>query len=272
MNLLLAIYGALGAPALVSLAVLAALLFTPVAPFCGDLKGLRGMRRLAVAWTPALLAALFLFATRVVPTYSAKSPERVNFQYVRNADSGMASWVVQAESGRLPEPIRLATRFRRAENGYFPWDTKTAFVADAPHTDLAAPTFTLLESSENNGRRLYRALLRSERGAPVATVLFPPGADVQSVVMGGIPQQAQTQRMRTYRHHWTGYSCATMPAAGVEISFLVPQGKTIEVFALDESYELPPEGAFLLHARPLTARPSQSGDVTIVFRHVQLLP
>jgi hypothetical protein len=44
------------------------------------------------------------------------------------------------------------------------------------------------------------------------------------------------------------------------------------VFVVDESYGLPGEGTFLLHARPLTATPSQSGDVTMVTRRVQLLP
>ena len=272
MRLLMEIYHALGVPALVALAVLTALLFTSVAPFCGDLRGLYGMRRLVMPWTPVLVGALSLLAAMVVPAYSAKFPERVNFQYVKNADSGMANWVVQAESGRLPEPIPLATAFRRSDRGFFPWDANPAFVADAPRTDLAAPTFTILESSEINGWRTYRALLRSERGAPFASILFPPGADVESVTVGGILQRTQTQRVRAYLHNWTAYSCATMPPTGVEASFSVPLGKTIEVSALDESYELPPEGTFLLHARPLTARPSQSGDVTIVIRHVQLLP
>jgi hypothetical protein len=63
-----------------------------------------------------------------------------------------------------------------------------------------------------------------------------------------------------------------MPAVGVEISFTVPLGTPVEVSAADESYSLPRDGAFLVNARPLTATPSQDGDVTIVTRRVQLLP
>jgi hypothetical protein len=272
MGLLLQIYSALGAPALVFIAVLAALLFTPVAPFCSDLRAVRGLKFLAVPWVPVLLTALLLFAAIVVPAYSAKSPERVNFRYLVDGDSGNAQWVVEAESGRLPEPIRLATNFRRADRGYLPWNTNPAFLADAPYRDLAAPTFTILESSENQDRRSYRALLRSERGAPFASLLFPPGADVESVTVGGLSQPPLTPRVRSYLHHWSAYSCATMPAAGVEITFSLPMGKSMEVFVVDESYGLPGEGTFLLHARPLTATPSQSGDVTMVTRRVQLLP
>jgi hypothetical protein len=63
-----------------------------------------------------------------------------------------------------------------------------------------------------------------------------------------------------------------MPEAGIEVSFSVPLGKSVEVSAVDQSYGLPPEGAFLANSRPLTATPSQNGDVTLVTRRVQLLP
>jgi hypothetical protein len=271
-GLLLEMYSALGTPALLFIAALAALLFTPVAPFCADLKDVEGIKGLAVPWIAVVLTALFLFAAVVVPAYSAKSPERVNFRYIEDGDLGNAEWAVEAESGRLPEPIRLAANFRRLDTGYLPWESRPAFLADAPHEDLAAPTFTILESSENNGRRSYRALLRSERGAPYASILFPPDADVESVTMSGLPQPSPAPRVRSYLHHWSAYSCPTMPATGVEITFSLPVGKSIEVFVLDDSYGLPDEATFLLHARPLTATPSDSGDLTTVTRRVQLLP
>jgi hypothetical protein len=63
-----------------------------------------------------------------------------------------------------------------------------------------------------------------------------------------------------------------MPAKGVEITFTLPAGKPVEVYALDETYGLPLEGLFLVKARPFTATPSQDGDVTVVSRRVQLLP
>jgi len=115
-------------------------------------------------------------------------------------------------------------------------------------------------------------LLRSERGAPFAAVFFPPDANIQSVRVGGQPLDAESTRARRYFNGWTALSCPTMPMNGIEISFTAPVGKPIEVVAADRSYALPDEGDFLLHARPLTATPSQDGDVTIVSRRVQLLP
>jgi hypothetical protein len=63
-----------------------------------------------------------------------------------------------------------------------------------------------------------------------------------------------------------------MSAKGIEISFTLPTGKPVEVYALDQTYALPPEASFLVKARPFTATPSQDGDVTVVSRRVQLLP
>ncbi|HXQ26638.1 MAG TPA: M28 family peptidase [Candidatus Acidoferrales bacterium] len=266
------LYDGLGNRGLVLLALSVGLILTPLAPLCADLRGVAGLRGLALPWIPILATALAAFAAIVVPAYSAKAPERVNFEYSKDADSEMSQWIVQPESNRLPEPIRLAANFRFSERGAFPWDIEAAFLAEAPSLDLAPPTFTVLEVAQEESRRVYRTLLRSERGAPVAAVLFPPDSDVESVRMGGLPLQPETQRLRSLRNGWVAYACAAMPAGGVEISFSVPLGKPVEVSAADVAYGLPPEGAFLLQSRPLTATPSQIGDVTIVSRRVQLLP
>ena len=136
--------------------------------------------------------------------------------------------------------------------------------AAAPRLDFPPPTFTVLETSEADGRRLYRALLRSERGAPWAAAMFPPTSGVESVRIGGQPVQSEISPVRDFYHGWMVYSCPAMPSGGIEISFSVPVGKPVEVSASDQSYGLPPEGRFLLNSRPLTATPSQDGDVTIV--------
>ncbi len=266
------LFVALGNSGIPVVTVAAALLLSPFIPLCVDLVGLSGIRRLALPWIPIFATALAAFATVVVPAYSAKSPERVNIEYWQDADSGMAEWVIQPNSGHLSEPMRLAANFRRAVRGAFPWEPGTAFVSDAPHLDLAAPTFTILESSQAAGRRSFRALLRSERGAPYAAVMFPPGSGVDSVSIGDQSITPQNDALKRYFGGWNVYSVAAIAADGVEIRFSVPLGKPVDVSAADETYGLPPEGAFLLNARPLTETPSQSGDVTVVTRRVQLFP
>jgi Peptidase family M28 len=268
----LLLYDGLGIRGMVPIALIVGLILTPLAPLCADLRDAVGLRGLVLPWIPIVAAALAAFAAVVVPAYSAKAPERVNISYWQDADSGKSQWIVQPESGWLSEPMRLAAPFRRADRGAFPWDTRAAFVADAPRLDLAAPTFTILESAQADGRRSYRALLRSERGAPSAAVLFPSGAGIESVRMEGQPLQPETERIRSILNGWVTYRCPAMPATGVEITFSLPVGKPVEVSVIDRTYGLPSEGMFLLTSRPLKATPSQDGDVTIVSRRVELIP
>ena len=184
----------------------------------------------------------------------------------------MARWIVYPDSGHLRAPIQLAGDFQRAYHGAFPWDTHASFVADAPHLDLSAPSFTILDSSIQGQRRHYTALLRSERGAPEAAVLFPPTSGVDDVRIQGQLIAGESPLVRRLLNGWTAYFCAGIPAAGVNMTFTLPVGKTVEITAIDRSYGLPPVGAFLSNARPLTAVPSQDGDLTVVSRRVQLFP
>ena len=266
------LYEGLGNRGLALIAVVVALILTPLAPVCADLRETAGLRSGAFVWVPIFGTALAAFAAVVMPAYSAKAPERVNIEYWQDADSGQARWIVQSDSGRLPEPIHLAAGFRHSDQGAFPWNIRPAFLAGAPSLSFSAPTFTVLDSGQENGRRTYQALLRSERGASSAAVFFPPDSGVQDVRIEGQPLQPEIPRIRQYFNGWSTYRFAAMPASGVEISFSLPAGKPVDVSAADQTYGLPPEGAFLPKARPLTAAPSQDGDVTIVTRRVELIP
>jgi hypothetical protein len=266
------LYAGLGNRGLVLIALTVGLLLTPLAPLFGDLRNASCLYRLAFVGIPVVLTGMAAFAATVAPAYSAKTPERVNIEYWQDADSGKAQWIVQPDSGRLLAAMRPAGKFQRADQGALPWDSRTAYVMSAPALDMPAPTFTLLDSALVNGRRTYHALLRSERAAPFAAVLFPPDSDVESFEMEGLPVETQSYRVRRAFNGWTAYSCSAIPGSGVEISFSVPLGKNIEVSAADETYGLPSQGGFLLNARPLTATPSQDGDVTIISRRIELLP
>jgi len=266
------LYDALGIRLLPGIALLSALVFTPIAPLIRDLQGARGLWRVAFVGATVGVPALAIFAAAVAPAYSAKSPERVNLQYWKDADTGRSQWLVRPESGRLPGAIGVASKFSRIAKGPFPWSTTPAFVAEAPRLELPAPTFTILESSHTADKRSYHALLRSERGASEAMVLFPPDSGIDSVRMDGTPVEPEAPRLREYLNGWIIYDCVTMSAKGVEISFTLPPGKPFDVYAADQTFGLPLEGMFLLKSRPLTATKSEDGDVTMVSRRVQFIP
>jgi hypothetical protein len=270
--LALLLYPGFGGRALPLIAVLVGVLLSPLAPLCADVQRARGLSLLALPWFAGATMLLASFAAIVVPAFSAKAPEHVNLQYVQEADSGNSQWVVYPASGHLPEPIRLATNFRAEESGAFPWIPDPAFFAAAPHVEVAPPTFTVLESSELPAKRRYRILLRSERGASEALIMFPPDSRIDSVRAADEPVQPQTDRVRQSENGWYSYDFYAMPAKGVEVSFTLPVGKPVEVYVLDVTYALPLEGMFLLKSRPLTATPFGEGDCTIASRRVQLLP
>lgn len=268
----LLLYSALGNYLLVPIAIVVALILTPLAPFCADLLAVRGLSRIALP-TTAIIATFFaVLAANVVPPFSAKSPERMNIDFWQDGDSGRSVWFVLPQSHRLPEPIRLAANFTRRDAGPFPWSTTVSYLAPAPHQELPPPTFTILESSESGTKRSYRALMRSERGAPEVAVFFPPDSGVESVRMEDEPIQAASRQVRRYLNGWTLYDSLTTPTKGTQLSFTLPIGTSLDVYIVDESYNLPAEGTFLLKSRPLTAIPTGDGDVTFVSRRVALNP
>lgn len=268
----ISLYDGLGIRILAGIALLVAILLSPLAPLLASSPEPKGFTRFALSGAALAATVLAAFAAVVAPAYSAKAPEHVNLQYRQDGDSGKSQWVVYTDSGRLPEPIRVATNFQRIDKGSFPWDTLPAFRADAPHLEIAAPTFTILESSESGGKRQYRALLRSERGAPEAVVFFPPDSGIDQVRIQDEPIPHKAARVLRYFNGWDLYRCMTMPPKGIEIRFELPLGKPVEVYVLDLSYGLPLEGMFLLKSRPLTATLYSQGDVTILSRRVQLNP
>jgi hypothetical protein len=270
--LALLLYQGFGGRALPLIAVLVALLLSPVAPLCAGIQRPGGSSLVALPWLAGATMLLASFGAIVVPAFAAKAPEHVNLEYVQEADSGNSQWVVYPASGHLPEPIRLATNFRAQDSGAFPWIADPAFFAAAPHVEVAPPTFTILESSELPGKRRYRTLLRSERGASEALLMFPPDSRIESAVAADEPLQPQTEKVRQYQNGWYAYDFYAMPAKGVEVSFTLPVGKPVEVYVLDVTYALPLEGMFLLKSRPLTATSFSEGDCTRASRRVQLLP
>ncbi|HEY6467759.1 MAG TPA: M28 family peptidase [Candidatus Acidoferrales bacterium] len=269
---LIVLYTAMGTPVLIGIAMSVALILTPLIPLCVDLSETEGLLALSIPGVPIVVAGLAIFGAIVVPAYSAQAPERVNFQFWQDADTGKAQWVVEPESGKLPEPISLATSFHNARTGELPWAHGSAFLADAPALDVNAPSFTVLDSVVMGDKRQFRALLRSERGASVAMVMFPPDSGVGAVQMEDVAVPAESARVRSFFNGWFIYACPSMPAKGVEMSFMLPMGKPVTVIVVDHSYGLPDDGTFLTNARPLTAVPSGDGDLTVLSRRVQLNP
>lgn len=274
----LMLYDGLGVPSLPIVAVVVAVLLAPLLPLGADLTNATLMPRLSIPGLPVIATIALCFLAAVTPAFSAKSPERLNFQYLLDADAGRAQWLAFPDSGSLPPSVRKAAKFH-SDTQTLPWSRRRMFSARAPQLNLAPPIFTIQQSSVENGKHLYRMTLLSQRGAHDVAVLFPPGSGIESVSMDGVPIASETDRrsggrpaVSSYLNGWTWYDCDTLPPNGVTLSFTLPVGKPVTVFVADKSFGLPADGKFLLTARPNTATASQDGDVTLVGRHVELIP
>ncbi len=262
----------LGAPALWIVATLAAILFSSLAPLISG-GGRLGARLWQLALALTVVAALLAMAH---PRFTRQSPQPLTFTFHQDADGGAARWVVRG----LP-PLPAAVR-RFAEWGRpappFPWSSPQASGRSAPAPPLpagaaAAPDLQVLESSVAGGKRHLRLHLVSRRGARIATVWVPGAAHPESVTVEGhrVPDGGwRIGRPRVGPSGWLRYSDLTLPAAGCDLDLVLGDAGPLELYATDVTPGLPPSGAALLAARPVTAAPFQEGDATVVSRKVKI--
>ena len=264
------LYAAVGVIAFPALAVVLALvlvLFTPI--FC---EADQGTPALFGGFLSGCIGATLIFTIGAVllPAYSAGTPDRLNISYSLDADSGKAQWLVEPESQQLPAPFRQAMGFSATPEKAFPWNATPSFMADAGHIDLAAPTLTIEDVVLSGRKRTVRARLKSERGAPDASVLFSPLSGIQEMSINGHTVPKTEPRVLQFFNGWHAYDCPVMPTEGMEMQFTVEGDKPADVYVVDESYELPVAGESLRKARPVYAVASQDGDVTIVYRQMKI--
>ncbi len=142
-----------------------------------------------------------------------------------------------------------------------------------PAGAAVAPDLQVLESSVAGGKRHLRLHLVSRRGAMIATLWVPGAAHPESVTVEGhrVPDGGwRVGRPRVGPSDWLRYSDLTLPAAGCDLDLVLGDAGPLELYATDVTPGLPPSGAALLAARPVTAAPFQEGDATVVSRKVKI--
>lgn len=266
--LLLPLYDGLGKVALVAIGVLAAALLTTLAPLVPG-SGRWGRRWLPLAGL--LLALAGVGIAFVTAPFSEDAPQPISIHLYQDAASGEARWLLRG-SRPLPPALQQAARFGDKAEQPFPWALFRARVAPAPRVDLAGPQLAVLEDSAAGGKRRLRLLLTSDRRAPMAGILLPPEAKVESARLDGqeIPIAAGRERGAIRPENWLEISMVTMRPEGVEIGVVLGETKPLEWTIYDQSAGLPPAGEALLRARPATAATFQEGDTTVLTRKVKM--
>jgi hypothetical protein len=231
-----------------------------------------GARRLIV-WVSAVGVVAGAGLTLVSPTYSAEWPERVDVEYWLEPDSGEAHYFVTCDSMHLPAPLATKAQFGPAAHPRFPGSSKRGFVAPAPATTLAAPELTVssatpLARSDSGQRVHYELHLRSARGAPRATLVFPASAGVREARVAWGEGSAEA-RLYTLPSGATLLQLLGLPAAGADLGIDAAGPAAVQIY--DESRGLS-EGETIARARPPATTSSQDGDLTVVHRTVPLNP
>lgn len=226
-------------------------------------RGRQGFLMLA-----ALTAVGGTALTVVLPTYSAEWPQRINFEYWLDADTGQATWLAESASGRLPEPIARAGHFDPAVRSRFPGNSLLRFHAPAPRLELAAPELTM--TSRPIPAAHYELLLTSPRGAPEAVVIFPASRRIDAIT---VVTQAGASRvaLRRLGDGAARLDVVGLSSAGFRFGVDAADEASFAVQVFDKSYGLE-RGSFLQAARPQEAASSQDGDITVVHRTVSLDP
>jgi hypothetical protein len=234
------------------------------------------------------LAAVFVIGgiatTLLLPTYSARWPQRVNIEYWFDADLRKAHWWVRPLSLRLPDAMAQAASFDPLPRARMPGTPALGFFAAAPSLPLAAPELIEISSASDASApgappaTHYELRLRSARSAQCAFVVFPAAAKIREISLGQ-PSGTRHAKLHRLAGGATVLLVIGIPEAGMQFGIDVGAGYTgagatpVQVF--DQSYGLPEElsGATALQrARPLNATRSQDGDVTVVQRAVSLNP
>lgn len=203
--------------------------------------------------------------------YSPESPQRLNLEYLVDADLGRAEWLAKPDSGTLPPNLARAANFVRSTTQQHPWSRGPVWRAEADDSALPGPEFRLLSSSSTGGIRSYRAELRSPRGASSISLCWPPGHLPSDITLAGVPVRApDAVSPRAGRAGWYCLSEHTLDSDGIRLAFTVPNDRPFEALLSDSSPGLPASGLSLLTARAPEGTQSRDGDVTRVLRRVPI--
>jgi hypothetical protein len=240
-------------------------LFTVPAAFAAmtltPLLDARAMRKgvwilcISVSLGAALIATLI---AGFQPAFSRTMAQRLSIRYVEDGTTKKSKWSLDA-GAPLPPPLRKAADFAADPHPIFPGpfpNTYDAPVAGPPR--FATPPSKLMSDAAGpNGRRL-------------TVMLYGPDADVMVL---WIPKDAGLRHIDLRDEHLDAPAdfhgdvlllCESRDCAETEVTLDVASPAKISLFLAQQRFGLPPFAAKLVAARPKTAIPSQSGDVTIL--------
>ncbi len=249
----------------IALSVMASLVALLLAPLLGVISG--GARWSAAPWL-AGAGVVFLVIAALTVHPSADHPLRSALVYAENADSSDAwlgtlgrstsAWTrdVIGEGAPAPSPAWTA---RLSENGVRFTGRKVQRVL------LGAPSATLVRDTVINGARHVELRVNAPPGT-TGLVMRARGARVLKSSIDG--RVVDTTRYRQRLREWVMQYWA-VPDTGAIVALSIPAGGHLELDLAARRPGIPSVPGVTIPPRPPYVVPSQTGDVSIVYRQVR---
>ena len=221
--------------------------------------------------TRALMAALVLSTAvaavigMLLPAHTFDRPRGVNLVYVQD-EAAAPVWLIESfgEPGR---DVLEALGFDQPKQDILRYGVvpREAYVRPATPLGLLAPIATIDEDIVQDGKRLIRGTVRSQRDAYTVLLSFAPDAPVDALrIEGQLVLEQASDQSRAVGLHGVGN-------APVRFEIAAPSGVPLNLVVLDIAPLAPvAEAAQLLARRPGTAAPLHNGDQSIVLHRLQL--
>jgi hypothetical protein len=220
-----------------------------------------GLRRAVVVVSAAVVAGAAVTAL-LVPPFSEASPQPLNLYYV--AEAGGAAHYVSVPAADATPPSLLG-HFEDEPMAVLPWSDARYLVAAAEPAAAEGPALQILSETRSGENRTVQLLLRSPRGAGAIDLRLPAGR-LASISAAGRELPVDGSAAGQDYALW----CYGLACDGLEVTLELVGLDPVSVLLADSSPGLPASGEVLLQSRPATAAPYQEGDLTVIWRRVEL--
>ncbi len=246
-------------------------LFTVPAAFAAmtmvPLLDMRSMSRgawqacLAVAVMGALIATVI---AGIQPAFSRTTAQRLSIRYAEGV-AAQPLWALDA-GAPLPAPLRAAAKFsaepKKVIDGPFP-SVYVAPAGDKPRYKVPAAEITA-DGAFGGGRRVTVAL-HGTAEASLMGIVIPKAAKVRTVDIHGqhlvAPSGFDDDSL---------IACASRDCANEIVSIETATRAAFTLTIVEQRFGLPDFAAKIVAARPPQAIPSQTGDVTLIVKKLQV--
>ncbi|MBS0471451.1 MAG: M20/M25/M40 family metallo-hydrolase [Proteobacteria bacterium] len=206
----------------------------------------------------AAVAVALAMGAGFQPAYSTIKPQRLNITFIDDHLTGKSLWSADT-SAPLPKQLRDAAPFGNAPEIASPIGLQPSYLAPAGKNRFAVPTADA--SSEMFGAgRIVTLQLRGSEAANGIIVVVPKDAGLARAEIDGHSFTPDTASGRD-----TVVACVTRDCRSKLIRLTFAGRGPVDLTIGEQRYSLPPDGAKLLAARPVTATKHQSGDTTLIF-------